>query len=119
MTGRERLDPGNDRTGLGNGSAGELDRVGDERVELLGGEPEARVGGEALGMTAALLAFGVRCVVAAVAPIADAASAAASVTYHERLAQGDDAAAALAHAVSVTPGAEPLVAFGSDLTLRP
>ena len=83
------------------------------------GRAKVRVGGEALGMTAALLAFGVRCVVAAVAPIADEASAAASVTYHERLAQGEDAAAALAHAVSVTPGAEPLVAFGSDVALRP
>ena len=83
------------------------------------GRARVRVGGEALGMTAALLAFGVRCVVAAVAPIADEASAKASVIYHERLAQGQDAAGALAHAVSVTPGAEPLVAFGSDVTLQP
>jgi hypothetical protein len=70
-------------------------------------------------MTAALLAFGVRCVVAAVAPVADDASAAASLAYHDRLAQGADTAAALAHAVAVTPGAEPLVAFGSDVSLRP
>lgn len=83
------------------------------------GRARVRVGGEALGMTAALLAFGVRCVVAAVAPVADEASAAASVVYHERLAQGQDAAAALTHAVSVTPGAEPLVAFGSDVRLQP
>ncbi|KAB7743234.1 CHAT domain-containing protein [Nostocoides sp. F2B08] len=82
------------------------------------GRAQVRVGGEALGMTAALLAFGVRCVVAAVAPIADEASAAASVAYHERLARGQDAAAALAAAVSETPGAEPLVAFGSDVTFQ-
>jgi tetratricopeptide (TPR) repeat protein len=83
------------------------------------GRARVRVGGEALGMTAALLAFGVRCVVAAVAPVADDASAAASLAYHDRLAQGADTAAALAHAVAVTPGAEPLVAFGSDVSLRP
>lgn len=81
------------------------------------GQARVRVGGEALGMTAALLAFGVRCVVAAVAPIADAASAAASARYHERLAAGVDAAAALAGAIRETPGAEPLVAFGSDLAV--
>lgn len=81
------------------------------------GQARISVGGEALGMTAALLAFGVRCVVAAVAPIADEASAAASARYHEQLAAGVDAAAALARAIRQTPGAEPLVAFGSDLAV--
>jgi tetratricopeptide (TPR) repeat protein len=81
------------------------------------GQARVRVGGEALGMTAALLAFGVRSVVAAVAPISDEASAAASACYHEQLASGVDAAAALAHAIRETPGAEPLVAFGSDLAV--
>jgi tetratricopeptide (TPR) repeat protein len=83
------------------------------------GRAHVRAGGEALGMTAALLAFGVRCVVAAVAPVADEASAAASVAYHERLARGEDAAGALALAVAATPGAEPLVAFGSDVAIQP
>ena len=46
VAGRERLDPGDDRTGLGDGSAGELDRVGDERLDLVAGEAEAGVGGE-------------------------------------------------------------------------
>lgn len=83
------------------------------------GQARVRVGGEALGLTSALLAFGVRSVVAAVAPIADEASALASVRYHERLAAGLDVAAALAHAVRETPGAEALLAFGSDLAVYP
>lgn len=82
------------------------------------GQARVRVGGEALGMTAALLALGVRSVVAAVAPIADEASARASTLYHERLSSGMDAAAALASAVRETPGAEPLVSFGSDLRIQ-
>ena len=82
------------------------------------GQSRVRVGGEALGMTSALLAFGVRCVVAAVAPVADEASAQASVRYHEHLAQGADSAAALAEAVRRTPGAEPLLAFGSEVAVH-
>ena len=82
------------------------------------GQARVRVGGEALGMTAALLALGVGSVVAAVAPIADVASAQASRLYHEGLAGGLDAAAALASAVRDTPGAEPLVCFGGDLQVR-
>lgn len=83
------------------------------------GQARVGVGGEALGMTAALLAFGVRCVVASVSPIADEASAAASVRYHELFAAGVDAAAALARAVQDTPGAESLMAFGSDVAVTP
>ncbi|MCA1781227.1 MAG: hypothetical protein LC679_03365, partial [Intrasporangiaceae bacterium] len=40
-----------------------------------------------------------------------------SARYHERLTAGVDAAAALAHAIRETPGAEPLVAVGSDLAV--
>jgi tetratricopeptide (TPR) repeat protein len=83
------------------------------------GQAQVRVGGEALGMTSALLAFGVRSVVAAVAPIGDEASAAASVMYHRELAGGADAATALSRAIARTPGAEPLVVFGSDVELQP
>lgn len=81
------------------------------------GRARVRVGGEALGMTSALLALGAQCVVAAVAPLADAVSAQAAAVYHERLADGSDAAAALAEAVRATPGAQALVCFGSDLHL--
>lgn len=81
------------------------------------GQARVRVGGEALGMTAALLAFGVRCVVAAVAPVPDGASAAASVEYHDRLARGEDSAAALAAAVRATPGAEALLTFGGEVVV--
>lgn len=81
------------------------------------GRARVRVGGEALGMTSALLALGAQCVVAAVAPLADEVSARAAAAYHERLADGTDAAAALAAAVRDTPGAQALVCFGSDLHL--
>lgn len=73
--------------------------------------------GESLGMTAALLSLGARCVVAAVAPLADTVSAQAAARYHEQLVAGADAAAALATAVRDTPGAQAMVCFGSDLHL--
>lgn len=83
------------------------------------GRARVGVGGEALGMTSALLALGARCVVAAVSPIADTVSAQASALYHQHLAEGLDAAAALAAAVGATPGAQALVCFGSDLQVMP
>lgn len=82
------------------------------------GRARVRIGGEALGMTSALLSLGARCVVAAVAPLADTVSARAAALYHEQLAAGADAAAALAWAVRATPGAQALVCFGSDLHPR-
>ncbi|QFG67758.1 CHAT domain-containing protein [Ornithinimicrobium pratense] len=82
------------------------------------GRARIRSGGEALGMTAALLSLGAWCVVAAVAPLADTVSAQAATLYHEQLAAGADAAAALAAAVRDTPGAQALMCFGSDLQIR-
>lgn len=79
------------------------------------GRSRIRVGGEALGLTAALLSLGVQTVVAAVAPIADDVSAAAAVRYHRALAQGSDAASSLAEAIAATPGSEALCCFGGRL----
>lgn len=78
------------------------------------GRARVRAGGEALGLTAALLALGVRSVVAAVAPIPDEVSAAAAVAYHREVVRGSDAASALATAIAATPGAEALCCFGGS-----
>lgn len=79
------------------------------------GRSKIRTGGEALGLTAALLALGAQTVIAAVAPIPDEISAAAAVAYHRALVRGKDAASALAEAIAVTPGAEALCCFGGSL----
>ncbi len=79
------------------------------------GRSRIRAGGEALGLTAALLALGTQTVIAAVAPIPDEVSAAAAVAYHRALVRGKDAASALAEAIAATPGAEALCCFGGSL----
>ena len=79
------------------------------------GRSKIRAGGEALGLTAALLALGAQTVIAAVAPIPDEISAGAAVAYHRALVRGKDAASALAEAIAATPGAEALCCFGGSL----
>lgn len=81
------------------------------------GRSRIRAGGEALGLTAALLALGVQTVVAAVAPIPDEVSAAAAVAYHRNLARGHEAARALAEAIAATPGSEALCCVGGRLVV--
>lgn len=82
------------------------------------GRSRIRAGGEALGLTAALLALGVQTVVAAVAPIPDEVSAAAATAYHRELARGLDAASALTEAIAITPGAQALCCFGGRLVVE-
>lgn len=79
------------------------------------GRSRVRAGGEALGLTAALLALGVQTVIAALAPIPDEVSAAATTAYHRELSRGQDAATSLARAIRENPGAEALCCFGGDL----
>jgi hypothetical protein len=78
------------------------------------GQADLRPGDEPLGLTAALLALGVRSVVAAVAPVPDELAAAAMVDYHRLLASGHGAAEALATTVSAHPGARAFNLYGTD-----
>jgi len=78
------------------------------------GQADLRPGDEPLGLTSALLALGVRSVVAAVAPVPDEVAAAAMVDYHRLLASGRGAAEALAATVSVHPGARAFNLYGTD-----
>lgn len=78
------------------------------------GRLDPRPGDEPLGLTAALLALGVRSVVAPVAPVADAVAAAAMVTYHRQLASGRSASQALALALAQHPAAGAFCLFGTD-----
>jgi tetratricopeptide (TPR) repeat protein len=71
-------------------------------------------GDEPLGLTAALLALGVRSVVAPVAPVSDAAAAAAMVTYHHQLAGGRSASEALARTLEAHPLAGAFCLYGTD-----
>ena len=59
------------------------------------GRTHVRAGDEALGLTASLLATGVRSVVAAVGPVGDEDAHAVMSAYHRLLAQGLDVAEAL------------------------
>lgn len=73
-----------------------------------------RSGGEVLGLTAALLSIGARCVVSGVSRIDDQVAYGTMVRYHARLASGEDSATALAGAVEsdlTAPAA--FVSFGS------
>ncbi|PVG83319.1 hypothetical protein DDE18_08470 [Nocardioides gansuensis] len=78
------------------------------------GQSHVRPGDEPLGLTAALLALGVSSVVAAVAPLPDAAAAEAMVRYHRGLAAGQGAAATLAQVRSAVPEAAVLSVYGAD-----
>ncbi|GGM41731.1 CHAT domain-containing protein [Promicromonospora citrea] len=71
------------------------------------------VGGEVLGLTSVLLRLGARAVVAAVAPLSDAAAARVMPRFHEHLRRTDDPEAALAAALADEPEPAPLVCFGS------
>ncbi len=73
-----------------------------------------RPGGEVLGLTAALLGLGARCVVSTVARVDDTAAYEAMVRYHQLLASGLDSAEALALADAGNPQRPaPFVCVGS------
>ena len=78
------------------------------------GRASHRPGDQPLGLTATLLASGVGCVVAPVAPVADRTSAEIMARYHDELAGGVDAAAALARATADRPEAGSFSHFGSN-----
>ena len=78
------------------------------------GRASHRPGDQPLGLTATLLASGVGCVVAPVAPVADKTSAEIMARYHEELADGVDAASALARATADRAEAGSFSHFGSN-----
>ena len=78
------------------------------------GRLDPRPGDEPLGLTAALLALGVRSVVAPVSPVSDAAAAEAMVTYHRQLSGGRSASEALATTLSEHPLAGAFCLYGTD-----
>jgi tetratricopeptide (TPR) repeat protein len=78
------------------------------------GRLDPRPGDEPLGLTAALLALGVRSVVAPVAPVSDVVAAEAMATYHQQLASGRTASEALARALVQHPAAGAFCLFGTD-----
>lgn len=78
------------------------------------GRSDLRPGDEPLGLTAALLALGAKCVVAPVAPVRDEVASRAMASYHRHLVGGRPAAAALAAAVAEHPDAGAFCVFGSD-----
>jgi len=73
-----------------------------------------RPGDEALGLTSVLLHLGTRSVVAGVARVGDDLAAETMIAYHQRLAGGQDSAAALAEAASASSGSVPFVCFGGS-----
>ena len=73
-----------------------------------------RPGDEALGLTSVLLHLGTRSVVAGVARVGDDLAAETMIAYHERLASGQDSAAALADATSASRTPVPFVCFGAS-----
>lgn len=81
------------------------------------GQSDVRPGDEPLGMTAALLALGVGCVVASVAPVPDADAQAAMAAFHGRLVHGIPASVALAEAMTQVPAAEAFCVYGGDWSL--
>jgi hypothetical protein len=83
------------------------------------GRLDPRPGDEPLGLTAALMALGVRSVVAPVAPVSDAAAAAAMAAYHGHLASGDSASEALAATLTAHPGAGAFCLYGTDWRPEP
>jgi CHAT domain-containing protein len=72
-----------------------------------------RPGDEALGFAGALLAGGVRTVVAAVSRVGDLAAANAMVEYHAQVAGGVRPAVALADAVATDPFRRPFICLGA------
>lgn len=83
------------------------------------GRASHRPGDQPLGLTATLLAAGVACVVAPVAPVGDKVARIAMGRYHRGLVAGLDAATALAEATAGTPAAGAYVCFGSSWRAEP
>ncbi len=84
------------------------------------GRVNVRPGDEPLGLTACLLAFGVSTVVAPVSVVGDDLALATMTAYHEGLAAGLDAAAALAAATKDAPLlAASFTCFGAGWQARP
>jgi tetratricopeptide (TPR) repeat protein len=83
------------------------------------GRTHVRAGDEALGLTASLLATGVRSVVAAVGPVGDADAHAVMTAYHRVLAQGLDAAEALEIASAGVEEGRLFCAYGADWSAAP
>ena len=81
------------------------------------GSAEMRPGDEPLGMASTLVALGVRCVVAAVAPVADEVAETVMTRYHAQLAQGRPSDEALAVATEDGLGGA-FVALGSTWRRR-
>jgi len=78
------------------------------------GRTHVRAGDEALGLTASLLATGVRSVVAAVGPVGDEDAHTVMTAYHRVLAQGLDAAEALEIASAGVEEGRLFCAYGAD-----
>jgi tetratricopeptide (TPR) repeat protein len=72
-----------------------------------------RPGDEALGFAGALLAGGVRTVVAAISRVGDVAAASAMTEYHSQVAVGVRPAVALAEAVAADPFRRPFICLGA------
>ena len=83
------------------------------------GRTHVRAGDEALGLTAGLLATGVRSVVAAVGPVGDEDAHAVMTAYHRVLAQGLDAAEALEIASAGVEEGRLFCAYGADWSAAP
>lgn len=83
------------------------------------GRTHVRAGDEALGLTASLLATGVRSVVAAVGPVGDADAHVVMTAYHQVLAQGLDAAEALEIASAGVEEGRLFCAYGADWSAAP
>lgn len=81
------------------------------------GRSRGRPGDEPLGLAAALLALGVRTVVASTSPVRDEVAEVAMTTYHGGLAAGLDAATALARATADLPGGEAFSVYGTNWVL--
>ena len=96
--------------------------VGAEHVVLSScevGRTHVRAGDEALGLTASLLATGVRSVVAAVGPVGDEDAHAVMSAYHQVLSQGLDAAEALEIASAGNEEGRLFCAYGADWAAAP
>ena len=83
------------------------------------GRTHVRAGDESLGLTASLLATGVRSVVAAVGPVGDEDAHTVMSAYHRMLAQGLDAAEALELASAGVEEGRLFCAFGADWAAAP
>ncbi|SDD30585.1 CHAT domain-containing protein [Auraticoccus monumenti] len=78
------------------------------------GRARVRPGEESLGLAAALIACGVRTVVAAVAPVRDDVAQELMTRYHAELAAGSDSAEALLRASCDVPDAGLFCGYGTD-----